>query len=424
MSSVLPFREEEPGEPAEVAELERATREARQGFGKPSTAPNKLSVSHTKLTRKVWVQQEIERLLTGREFEILPSKGRGEASIVLHPKAGEGDAVVVNGGLRTDAIPWMPGTVFHGYALWTSNGKMTCPTFDILSGPPQIGGTCAGAAAAQSIVQPELREKTRKRIPTHLPGSNALARAEYDLTTAVCQHCYAGQGQYVTVQPLTGEIVKAWWLRTMLEQSGGRDYERLARTIIEALVTSNHFSEKARHPWTNTMPVRIHSAGDFFSPRYFELWCDIARRLYLLDRSIVLWAPTRAWALEGFIDWSYLRRQPNFVVRASGYQINGRAPGRLVEDNAEGTSVVIQNENLGMRADLEKRAEAKSRGIYEANRARLGGPAHDERFDWDCQVYAIDSKGHACVNATGPNGKPNCRACWVNRELSINFSLH
>lgn len=245
--------------------------------------------------------------------------------------------------------------------------------------------------------------------------------------------CYASGGNYPSPHVQAGEMVKFWWIATCMKSEAGR--EEFIATMVEAVLAENR--KPTRH---GIRPFRIHSSGDFFSPTYFDAWCEIARRVEKLDPSVRFWAPTRVWGQRHF-DWGQLRGMKNLVVRPSAYHVGDFAPEELVEGQARGTTAIYHSDNEGMGAERERLAwsqlpetkRAALRSHFERVRVRKGlgvGIGADRRFDWNCQAYAVaaDAKGQdlakSCTNAVGPDGKVGCRACWLNRALRICYTVH
>jgi hypothetical protein len=219
-------------------------------------------------------------------------------------------------------------------------------------------------------------------------------------------------------------------------------------------------------------PIRVHSAGDFFSPKYAAAWLEVANRVWDLEieygrgmPEIRFWAPTRTWAARGF-NWEKLAdglKNPNFIVRPSSYHVDDPAPEAVANGWPRGATSVINNHNQGMRSEhrqvLEPLAEEGERRLIElrklpmpaeekARKAHLKQIAaatsltlfkkvedgrkrdaadFDERFDWTCQTYAThgsEDLAPSCHDAAGPDGQQGCRACWTRPDLRINYTTH
>lgn len=398
-------------------------------FGVVREAPA-LEASHAELTRTVWIRRGLEEeLLTGlrggeREFWIESDCKTGELFFHLSP------------AMQKDILPWYVGVGdVDRFSFFGSNGKMKCPTWDLPAGSPHIGGSCPGATAGQTVVEPEKRTAVMGeggRLPVVTPGMGEAQRVNE--RTALCQQCYALEGNYPSPHVQVGEILRYWWSRDML--SSGRAGEWV-NTMVRAVGALNI-------PLTRQgiRPIRVHSAGDFFSPAYAAAWMEVANRVWELEQGrgrrepeIRFWAPTRAWAVRGF-DWPGIAsrlRYPNMIVRPSSYHVDDPAPGALAPRWPKGATSVINDHNRGMVPELEQRLASSEAGririreTYEHNRGE--GAGGDERFDWDCQTYAIKMKGGgdlapSCEDATAPDGQRGCRACWTFPGLRINYTTH
>jgi len=307
--------------------------------------------------------------------------------------------------MQKDILPWYIGVAdVQRFALFGSNGKMRCPTWDLPAGSPVIGGSCPDATAGQTVVEPEKRygalRSDRRSLPVLTPGLGVAQPA--DERAAICQQCYALEGSYPSPHVQVGEILRFWWSRSMLAEGRGEEW---VETMVRAIGASNI-------PLTRQgiRPIRVHSAGDFFSPGYAEASMEVANRIWELELrhghrepEIRFWAPTRTWAARGF-DWSRIAsqlRNSNMVVRPSSYHVDDPAPGALAPGWPMGATSVINDHK------------------------RHG----DERYDWDCLTYAIKMRGGgdlapSCEDAAAPDGRRGCRACWTDPHLRINYTTH
>lgn len=225
-------------------------------------------------------------------------------------------------------------------------------------------------------------------------------------------NCYASENNYLYPENQGGEVLRYWWTETLLKE-GAAGVEEWVSTMVAALEVFSYSGEAMTDPRTGrkVRPVRIHSAGDFYSQRYAAAWIEIINRM----PDNVFWAPTRTWA--GGPSWLKFWRENlskvkhgNFALRPSGYYFNNAAPspefvpwpdGRWIDGMAMGTCSVLGHE-------VE--------------------PA-DRRFDWQCRTYVPDAEG-SCKNAERPtpDGKPSgqlgCRACWLMPHLRIMYTAH
>jgi len=268
------------------------------------------------------------------------------------------------------------------------------------------------------------------------PGSPEGASTRVDEDKAICGVCYAGKGNYPSPHVQMRELIAFWWVQELFKQDRQDEF---VETMAEAIIAENQ-----RLTPQGIRPFRIHSSGDFFTPAYFEAWIEVSKRVHRMDSAVRLWAPTRCWSHKGF-DWSLLREVPReggkpvLMVRPSAYHIGDPAPAELDEGSPLGTTAIFHADNAGMSDALEEIAwknqspegRAWLKEHFDAVRTRKGlgwGRGRDRRYIWNCQAYAVGSDGedlaHSCANATGPDGKVHCRACWTDPELSICYTVH
>lgn len=413
-----------------------------------------LEQTHNGLTRSVWLRRTIEDLLNGREVTVVDGRTAG--------KGGEGAAGLyfkLNPPILQHDILWTSGTRDEEYiSFFTENSKMACPNWDLPAGSPLVGGSCPGATAGQTIVPLEVREKINVQAPTGYGSAEGLytgtpssaqkkklavvnpfafdgdlGRQPVDrvgpvgmpvrVTDTICQICYAEGGQYATLGPQLREMVCYWWTREMLKTTEGT--EEWIRTMVRAISGLSWGHEEQIDPRTGKQiyPVRVHSAGDFFSPRYAEAWLHVAARL----PEIFFWAPTRTWAAQGWMGttkngkwvpghWAHMMERvgipnDNFSIRPSAYHTNDAAPGP--EDYPWDGPYQFPT--------------AGTTSLYafaDATEPEDCGRSQDTRYDWACQTYAIGISSPSCKNALAPNNVIGCRACWLNPELRINYTTH
>ena len=118
--------------------------------------------------------------------------------------------------------------------------------------------------------------------------------------------------------------------------------ERLSWTI-DTLRTGAFVPAVIGHILTRPEPyVRLHDAGDFFSPPYVEAWVEISRALPRMR----FWAPTHSWAIDGharadndplLVSLRRLAALPNVTVRPSALFIGDDPP--VITGLAAGSSV-------------------------------------------------------------------------------------
>lgn len=276
------------------------------------------------------------------------------------------------------------------------------------------------AQKLDELIQSNLPRYTRLIVPT-VASVEPTGKSEpvYDLINVGEEHqftanglsisnCYALEGNYPSPHVQTGELLRYWWLRGMLNQR--RDAE-----IVSTIVTSMRL---IRYPvFENILPVRIHSAGDFFSQRYADVWIEVANQLWGIDKRIRMWAPTRSWAARGWTDYwknslgrlvSAQEGTPNLIVRPSAYHFNDPAPGPLHPSNAKGSTSLMQS-------SIEGRDQIGKDGDFRSS---------DPRVDYHCPTYSIKEGKHTCFNATNPAGGKHCRVCWSHPNWSVQYTAH
>ena len=438
MASVIPHAEQtvEPGE------------EPRHSFGGLVSGPAPIGTILAESTRMHWARALIERELAKRDYRIEDTKKDG---LVFR----------LNKPIDRDAIPWTwaPGGPHGGetppgsseksvpnyYSFFTENTKMRCPTWDLPSGSPDIGGACPGATAAQILIDPARREAAAQKSP---PPPGWSGDYKIDPIMATCAQCYATTAQYAAPVVQAGEILRYWWAKDCLGSPGGR--ADFVETMVHGLL-----NELRRKPEISggkpIKPIRVHSSGDMFSREYFNLWVEIANQIAVAEPLAVFWAPTRVWADRIYEGVDQLEHD-NLILRASSYHTSDPAPEAVIKGNARGTAALYWNEDLGPRDDLWEKEHDHARILHRYNREQTGQDRADGRYEWPCQTYAIalalDPQGriqiepgsglpkvrkdkklgadlsHSCQDAIGPDGKPGCRACWDRPDLRVHFTVH
>lgn len=116
-------------------------------FGKALSERPPLESSHATLTRTHWVRRTIEQALQGRTVKA-EVQADGRLALVL-------DEPLSRDILQYDLSPKSEYDRFELFSL--DNGKMRCPTWDLVAGPPSVGGTCPAASAGQTICEPNIR---------------------------------------------------------------------------------------------------------------------------------------------------------------------------------------------------------------------------------------------------------------------------
>ena len=387
-----------------------------------------LAKPHTELTRLLWGRTLIAQALVGASFKL--DIENAKVMVIAAP------------AVKREVVSWSwSAHELERFSLFSTNSKMNCPTFDLPSGIGQLGGSCPGAAFAQSTVplalletegpgprygEVKMTEKLRKGLSylvgevqkdwAHLPKDERAAPV-INLNSTVCTRCYASGGKYGEAVVQFSEVARMALVQGMLAQGREADLiDLLVRVIEDTLVWDK--GDVKRH---GIRPIRVHSSGDFYSPKYAEMWLKVGWRLHqnALDAQragdksyapVVLWAPTRTHVLEAWNSfWKAAKIPPNFVIRPSAYSVGDPAPyiKRPSPTGAKGTAVLFED-------DTRSRIKMK-------NGAEFGD---GKKFDFQCGVYALDAGAKTCLGSTAPDGKKGCRACWKRPDLAVNYVVH
>jgi len=95
---------------------------------------------------------------------------------------------------------------------------------------------------------------------------------------AICSDCYAMKGRYVMQNVVAPRCARFAWILDCIRN--GREAE-----VIDAIVAAI----KA----TGTKHFRGHDSGDFFNPKYVDVWTQICAQL----PDVRFWFPTRSWQI-------------------------------------------------------------------------------------------------------------------------------
>jgi hypothetical protein len=304
----------------------------------------------------------------------------------------------------------MPGGIRNtGMLSWTT--KMGTPSFSLPAGASQMGGSCPGAAAGQSIVPDDDRRKAARVL---LPVLKDVTQINMAKTT--CEFCYAEGGQYGSASVQYHQMVRYAWARRAITEdlqgrklkdgSGSKD-SAFVQIMIDAINRIDFELGHEPEQWAGKRFFRLHDSGDFFSLSYLRAWKHVADHFHPSRHPvpIVFWAPTRIWATGEVI----VRKvneingegSSNLIIRPSAYHIDQHGPEHLGPGWAE-PSVTYTHDG---KVDAVGRT-----------------------FDWDCKAYDTNNSP-SCRGAVGPNaqgqpGKVGCRACWMRPDLRINYTLH
>lgn len=437
---------------AVTGQLERTRQEVKQEEGSPeavaservasgfssfsaATAPPSMEQKHANLTRMVFGRRVIEEALATTRITL--EEEQGKYFFKLDPP------------MRADVVPWAlaPAKKKEGkedeggdlpvagkyprLSLWSLAGKMGCPTWDLPAGAGAVGGACPGAKAAQTVILSNERRtmlaadgKLKAEVPGEAgekPGWGEIVPVKIQDT--ICGSCYAYVGNYANPNTQAGEIIRYWWVKSCLTSKEGK--KQLEDVLVRSILTSKfpvtpyQFKAEPRDGFApsdklggSLKPVRVHSSGDFFDIEYFEVWINVANRVFRLDPTIRFWAPTRMWAMPNFTKQMEKRmdrlESDNFLVRASAYHFNDPAPGAIHPDNAVGSCSIYKEDDLRVK----------------------GGK--DDRYDISCPIYDAKTPKNqtTCASAPPPAGsgreeeKHGCRACWLMKDKRINYQAH
>jgi hypothetical protein len=374
-----------------------------------------LQKPHTELSRLLWARKLMIEAMESRTFSVEQDKG----SVFVR----------VSPPIPVDLVPWhKSGQPLERFSLFSTNSKMACPTFDLPAGHMSVGGACPGAAAAQSTVPLDKRQRgdrdftalakagriDSRRLKVLNPGEdsvNWVSKEERiykpELNIAVCTRCYATGGKYSEVVVQFSEVARAAFVERMLRSAPDKFIDLMVYTIVNTLDFLEADDPSRRF---GIKPIRVHSSGDFYSTKYADAWMTIARKVQALDPTIRFWAPTRTQVIPAWVKyWDETKVPTNFSIRPSAYHVGDPAPAPLHpnqparEGNSKGTSVLFPDQSVAVE------------GKY---------------YDHQCQVYALEKGNKRCSSAESPSkalggdGKAGCRACWVRPDLAVNYVIH
>jgi hypothetical protein len=353
---------------------------------------------HAGLLNMVFLRDAVNLDFQGRAFTVRAGDKAGgdqrSVYLVLDEQVGAGP-------------PWSPSTdpKVRQYQLLSWTSKMNAPSWSIPAGAEQIGGSCPGAAAGQSVV--EGAERAIKYVNI---GLGKPAGTPVNLAKAICQTCYATGGQYSTGHVQFAQNLRFAWVKEAIYVPAPTPAEiraaEVAReagkaappptstafieTMVYAIANANYeLAGSARlNKKTGLIDVeppeptgrkffRIHDSGDFFNKDYLRQWKVVADRL----PDVTFWAPSRIWATKwgvkavnainaprppGHPDLraAGLAEDPlNLIIRPSGYEINEAGPVDLGDETlgngwAAPTVVIALEQNAGMTVEREEHAVA------------------------------------------------------------------
>lgn len=390
------------------------------GEGEACETQSSLQSAHIGLLNMVYVRSAIADMLSHAHVKVqfgnLTGADPNDVFLILDKPVGKLP------GLPEWNPPATPDARQYKLLSWTS--KMACPSWSLPAGGAQIGGTCPGALAGQSLTSngpgaAVVRDEVKKR--THL-----TVRVE----KAICEHCYAEGGQYSTGGVQVAQVLRLLWATQAIQTStrGGAS-NAFVDTMIAAIsktkfrteafsgVPADRIAQK-----TGLFFFRIHDSGDFANKLFVQAWRQIADAL----PGIVFWAPSRIWATPWGVDVVNRVNVPrrNLIIRPSAYHVSEAPPRNLGPGWSSGSSAIAKDEQKGMTPPLEEYLSK------EQHRAP-GRAGHDDRYDWNCQAYAVAKGSHTCRHSTPPPWVASrlgihegCRACWIDPDSEINYTLH
>jgi len=359
-----------------------------------------LGVQHAGLSQLAYNRAVANEALAGRAVELVKSV-EGHYRLVLDKP------------IPYDALPWSlmaNERSFKGVSLLSWTTKMQTPSFSLPAGAKSMSGACPGANAGQSTVPRNKRDKQAKTVLKVLNAGGLGAHREVtrvDLPSAVCEHCYATGGNYAYADIMLGALTRFAWTRYAVQKGFFAD------AMISAIARADFRDAEQPEHWAATgwRFFRIHDSGDFYNEDYFRAWKEIAdafapgNAAELGVRPVMFWAPTRMWAVEGWI--KFINKvnvgHTNFVVRPSAYELNQHAPA-IGGGWGPGSTVA---------------SPAVAQQIAECRM-----PPEQVMFDWDCRAYEVRD-GPNCRGAESPLGVgvAGCRACWMSPAV-VNYQAH
>jgi hypothetical protein len=250
------------------------------------------AITHQKLLDFAWIRATAEELIThDRSFEIRVDR---HGKLYLH----------IDPAIDQNVIPWwlIPGGPLERINLFGRPEKMVCPTFDLPTGHPHLGGSCPAAGMCQTTTPIDVRldmEEKARRAGVILRPSGPTAHVggdEVHVLETICSQCYAQGGRFSNTNMQIRMAARYLWTRQMMQSEEGQNL--WVEIMVRALASEEFGGENTIDPRTGNpiLPVRMHSSGDFFSPKYAQSWIMVANQY----PQLTFWAPTRTWASPGW----------------------------------------------------------------------------------------------------------------------------
>lgn len=229
----------------------------------------------------------------------------------------------------------------------------------------------------------------------------------------VVHNCYVTAGPFGYTSNQLTQMLRHVWVAGMLNHDAGQFVDVMSESIIA--MPDKLFPSNAPG---NILPIRIHSAGDFFDFRYASAWLDICNRVAQdpkRGRRFKFWAPTRTWVVKGWPEWWRKNldrlKQDNLLVRASAFHFDDPAPGSL-----DGNDAAHSVTGMGSTSMHDK-------GLKSVTAQDFFAKGEDKKFyDWRCPTFS--DVGGSCTESINPHGKTHCRACWTQPTLRIEYPAH
>lgn len=319
----------------------------------------------------------------------------------------------------------------RSFSYLSSTSKMGCWSFNLLAGPPDLGGACPAATPGFMFSPPEKQQQARRMLRVE-PSS--IRTDDY-----LCSGCYALKGKYGTPSTI---LFQAFRHRmTLLLLRNGAFVERTIRAIRhgQALARKERAATPARDRWATKHPdyFRIHDSGDFFEDTYTRAWLEIIRAL----PNIHFWAPTRMFALKGGASTTFRKHgiPPNLALRPSGLHFGEAAPP--VVNPGTPAAVVYGEAFPGVAAGsgaVKKGTPAQGWICPATAHWTQGGGAQATKRDDEHRGPKPKVPSYTCGLAHGPNspfyraeGDPDegpegagCRVCWKYKSVAVYYGEH
>lgn len=161
-------------------------------------------------------------------------------------------------------------------------------------------------------------------IPAVTTCPSAKMSIKREGSNAICGECYATGGSYNYPSTVNAQNARRAWIAESLAHDDGDSFVAMMTDMIRESV------QVVGRPL-----FRGHDAGDFFSVPYIRAWHRIALQL----PNVLLWFPTRSWAIPALADeLEAFGRLPNVTLRPSALAFDTPAP--KLDGYAAGSTVI------------------------------------------------------------------------------------